>query len=90
MKDVLKPYLNQTIGINYERPFKIDSAKLTSLRDTSFTIVDDSDGYTHHFSYSNILQIIEHEGGIDFRGFLHKDHFTVIVKVGHLPENVMT
>ena len=87
MKSILKNYLNKEIGINIERPLRIDSATLSSVSDSFFSIVDESKGYTHHFSYSSIIQIIEHPDGIDVGGmFEHKKHFSLVIKVGHIPE----
>ena len=89
MKDVLERYLNQEIGINYEKPFKIESAILTGVGSDWFSIVDEQKGYTHHFSFISIVQIIENDGGVDVGGvFTHKKHFSVVVKVGHLFEYV--
>lgn len=87
MKVILEKYLNKEIGINIERPLRIDSAILTAIGDNFFSIVDENKGYTHHFSYSSIIQIIEHPDGIDVGGlFEHKKHFNLVIKVGHIPE----
>lgn len=89
MKSILAKYLNQEIGINYERPFNIESATLIATQDEYFSIVDEKKEYTHHFSYNGIVQILEHPEGIDVGGmFTHKKHFNVVVKVGHLFEYV--
>jgi hypothetical protein len=85
MRAVLTKYLNKTIGINPENPFRIESAQLTHLGDDYFSILDSKKGYTHHFSYSSIVQIIENPDGIDVGGFFtHKEIFDIVVKVGHL------
>jgi len=87
MKRILDNYLNQEIGINIERPLRIDSATLTEVNDDYFTVVDENKGYNHHFSYESIVQIIEHPDGIDVGGlFEHKKHFNLVIKVGHIPE----
>jgi hypothetical protein len=89
MKNVLVKYLDNDIGINYEKPFRIESAKLVELTDDYFSIVDHRKGYTHYFSYQSIVQIIEFHDGIDVGGiFTHKDHHIVVVKVGHIIEYV--
>ncbi len=90
MKDILLPYINKGIGINYEKPFKIESAILVAVNDNYFTIIDSENRYTHHFSWSSIVQIIENKDGIEVGGlFSHKDSFTIVIKVGHLVEYVM-
>jgi len=89
MKDILTNYVGQEIGINLEKPFRIDSAKLKSVSDEHFSVIDKHHGYTHHFAYQSVVQIIEGEGGIDIGGlFTHKEHHNVIVKVGHLVEYI--
>jgi len=87
MKTILKPYLGKEIGINVERPLRIDSAMLKTVSEDCFSIVDENKGYTHYFSYNSIVQIIEHPDGIDVGGlFEHKKHFILVIKVGHIPE----
>lgn len=91
MKMLLEKYLDQDIGINFEKPFRIESAKLVALYDNYFSIIDYSKGYTHHFRYQSIVQVIEHPQGIDVGGlFTHKAHHNVVIKVGHLIEYIPT
>lgn len=85
MKDILNKYIDKEIGINYEMPFKIESAKLIAVDDMHFSIVDHKKNYTHHFSYRSIVQIIENAEGVDISEFFkHKKHYEVVVKVGHV------
>ena len=87
MKKVLEKYLNKEIGINHEKPFRFESAKLVELDEDYFSVIDHRKGYTHYFSYQSIVQIVEHQTGIDVGGlFTHKEHHLVVVKVGHLLE----
>lgn len=87
MKAILKKYLDQEIGINIERPLRIDSARLVAADDNYFSVIDENKGYTHHFLYHNIIQVIEHPEGIDVGGlFEHKKHFNLVIKVAHIPE----
>ncbi len=89
MKGILEKYLDDEIGINYEKPFRIEAVTLVGVEKNYFSVFDHNNGYTHHFSYHSIVQIIEHQGGIDVGGFFtHKKHHTVVVKVGHLMEYV--
>ena len=37
MQQILKPYLNQEVGINIERPLRIDAAKLIATQDSYFS-----------------------------------------------------
>jgi len=87
MKDGLIKYLNQEIGINLVTPFRIDSVDLVGVTDEHFTVVDHNEKYTHHFSFSAIVQIIENPEGVKAGGlFKHKKLYPVVVKVGHLIE----
>jgi hypothetical protein len=89
MKNILEKYLDTEIGINYEKPFKIEGATLIGLYDNYFSISDHKNAYTHYFSYQSIVQIIEHKDGVDVGGlFTHTKRHVVVVKVGHLIEYV--
>ena len=91
MKTVLAKYVGKEIGINHEKPFRIESAKLLEATDDYFSIMDQDKGYTHYFSYASVVQVIEHQQGIDVGGlFTHKEHHLVVVKVGHLIEYIPT
>ena len=86
MKSILAKYLNKEVGINIEKAFGFESARITAVEDDYFSVVDENKSYTHHFSYLCIVQIIENDGGIDVGGFLTHKHFNVIIKVGHIIE----
>lgn len=89
MKRILEKYLGEEIGINYDKPFKIDDVTLVGVEADYFSITDHDKGYTHHFTYQSIVQIIEHEGGVDVGGlFTHHKHHTVVLKVGHVMEYI--
>lgn len=87
MKNILEKFLNQEIGINLERPLRIDSATLISVDDGWISVADNDRGYTHHFPFHSIIQIIEHPNGIEVGGlFEHKKHFNLVIKIAHVPE----
>ncbi len=87
MKTLLQPFLNTEIGINLEQPHHIEAVTLTGVQAEYFTVVDSKKGYTHHFSYCSILQIIEHAAGVECGGlFEHKQLFPLVIKISHLPE----
>jgi hypothetical protein len=88
MKCILAKYLNKEVGINIEKAFRFESAQVVAVEDNYFSVVDEIQSYTHHFSYHSIVQIIENDGGIDVGGFLSHKHFNVIIKVGHIIEFV--
>lgn len=85
MKNILKPYLNKTIGINYQDPFHIEACILIALEDEYFSIRSNEKLYMHYFSWSSVVQIIHNEDGIEVGGlFTHKEIFSIVVKVGHI------
>jgi len=87
MKEILLNHLDQEVGINVERPMRIDAATLSAVGDEHFSVIDANKGYTHHFPFSAIIQVIEHPDGIDVGGlFEHKKHFALVIKVGHIQE----
>jgi len=89
MKDVLTRHVNQEVGINLDRPFRVESALLLNVEHDYFTIQDHKNDYIHHFSYASVVQIIENPGGVEVGGlFTHKRRFPVVIKVGHLVEHV--
>ena len=89
MRQVLEKYIGKEIGINCVKAFHIESAKLVELADEYFSIIDHRNGYTHHYSYRSVVQIIEHPSGVEVGGmFTHKVKHLVVVKVGHLIEYV--
>lgn len=87
MKNILQKFIDQEIGINLERPLRIDSATLLAVYDDWFSVADNDRGYTHHFPFHSIVQVIEHPKGIDVGGlFEHKKHFNLVIKIAHVPE----
>ncbi len=88
MKSILAKYLNKEVGINSEKACRLESAQIVAVEDEYFSIVDENQSYTHHFSYHSIVQIIENDGGVDVGGFLSHKHFNVVIKVGHIIEFV--
>ncbi|MCH7880081.1 MAG: hypothetical protein IIB69_00645 [Proteobacteria bacterium] len=88
MKRILAKYLNKEVGINIEKAFRFEPAQVIAVEDDYFSIVDEKQSYTHHFSYHSIVQIIENDSGVDVGGFLTHRHFNVLIKVGHIIEFV--
>lgn len=84
MKTILEKYLNCEVGINIENAFRFEPAIITAVEDDHFSVVDEKQGYTHHFSYGCIVQVIESDGGVDVGGFMMHKHFSVAIKVCHL------
>ena len=86
MKSILAKYLNKEVGINIENAFRFEPAQVTAVEENYFSVVDENQSYTHHYSYHCIVQI--NESGVDVGGFLSHKHFNVVIKVGHIQEFV--
>jgi len=86
MKRILANYLNKEVGINIENAFRFESAQVVAVEDDYFSVIDENQSYTHHYSYNCIVQIIENDSGVDVGGFLSHKHFNVVIKVGHIIE----
>ena len=91
MKELLEKHLHNKIGINCSKAFRIEAATLIHLGNEYFSVVEEETGYTRHFPWHNVIQIIEHPSGVEVGGlFSHKDKHAVVIKVGHLTEVVPT
>ena len=89
MKSILDRFFNVDVGINLNKPFKVEIARLNYVGDDYFSVVDYHDGCTHYFSFQCILQIIEHQQGVNVGGFFtHKEYFPIVVKVAHIQEYI--
>jgi hypothetical protein len=86
VKSILAKYLNREVGINIENAFRFEPAIVSAVEDDYFSVVDEKQSYTHHFSFNCIVQIIESEEGVDVGGFMSHKHFNVTIKVGHVTQ----
>ena len=59
-----------------------------TVEEAYFSVRDEKQKYTHHFSYNSIVQIVENDNGVDIGGFLSHKHFSVVIKVGHIFEYI--
>jgi hypothetical protein len=83
MKDLLKKYEGQAIGINYEKPADIKGARLARVNDDHFSIFVTDDQLMYSFPYASIISIIEGVDGVS-TGFSEDDtSFSVVIKVYH-------
>lgn len=85
MKEVLLPYLGKEVGINYRKPYHIDSATLSHVGTDHFAVRCPDDGAVHMFPYTNLLRVIQREEGVEVGGlFAHRKRYPLVIKVGHL------
>ena len=87
MKEILAKHLNAEIGVNIEKPFRIDTVTLEAVTDSYFTITNDVNQNTYHIPFENVSKIIEHPGGVTVGGlFKQKRTYPLVVKIGHIVE----
>jgi hypothetical protein len=85
VQTILKPYLNTEIGINYLKPYHVDPATLAAVAEDHFSVRSPEDGAVYTYPYSNVVRIIEREGGVSVGSlFTHRKSYSVVVKVGHM------
>lgn len=91
VKDLLWPHVGTEIGINVIRAYRIDSARLTVVHDTYFTVETDKDENTYHIPMMNIVKVLENPNGVKVGGFFkqHTSH-SLVVKIGHVVEYAPT
>ena len=91
MKDILKKHLGSEIGINLQGPTKLMTATLVAVEDSHFTVTHADDKTLYHFPYFAIAVVKENPEGVSYKGsvFHHKMDFKVVIRVGHVVEQVM-
>ncbi len=91
MKEILEKHLNSEIGINVEKPFRIDTVKLVAIAESWFTVANEANENIYHVPFLNISKIIEHPGGVTVGGlFKQKRTYPLVVKIGHIVEYLPT
>jgi DNA-directed RNA polymerase subunit RPC12/RpoP len=81
IKDLLKKYEGQAIGINYDNPTDIKGASLARVNDDHFSILIADDQLMYSFPLTSIISIIEGVDGVS-TGISEKDTtFSVVIKV---------
>jgi hypothetical protein len=83
MRDILKKYVGQTIGINFKQPKGYEYAELVEVSDDHLSVKDPETGITFHFPLRWIMNIVESEAGLSLGTFSKKD-YPVLVEVFHL------
>ena len=83
IKDLLKKYEGQTIGINYDSPTEIKGANLVKVGDDLFSILILDDELMKSYPLKNIMSIIEGVNGVSARNMEEKSQFSIIIQVYH-------
>ncbi len=89
MKELLEPYVGQSIGTNVVRPNHIEPANLVTVGNDYFSLKPEGADEVYHIPFGNIVKIIENPDGITIKEMFHRRHsFQLVVKVGHVVEYV--
>jgi len=83
VKKLLKPYVGESVGMNYDVPTVIKAVKLLSVNDDYFSVHVEDDETVFSFPLRNILSVAENIDGISAGGQKEKTTFQAIVRVSH-------
>ena len=81
--NLLGKYTSQVIGINCKEPKKYHSARLVGVADEYFSVFVSDTAITIHYPYSQIVHVIEANGGIS-TGIVFTKQFPVVIEVMQL------
>ncbi|MFC1534858.1 hypothetical protein ACFL7M_16010 [Thermodesulfobacteriota bacterium] len=83
IKDLLKKYEGQTIGINYDNSSEIKGANLAKVGDDIFSILIMDDEFMKSYPLRNIMSIIERVEGVGTDNMEEKSPFSIVIQVYH-------
>ena len=85
MKTVSEKHIGTVIGINIDKVQHFDAVELLGAFDSYLSVRSSTDQHVHHIPYTNVLKIVEDEGGVEIRHlFTSNERFRIIVKIGHV------
>jgi hypothetical protein len=83
IKDLLKKYEGQAIGINYNSPSEIKSADLIKVGEDFFSIFITDDKLIKSYPLINIMSVIEKVNGVSPGNMEEKAEFSFVIQVYH-------
>ncbi len=83
IKKLLKPYIGETVGMNYDVPTVIKTVKLLSVNDDYLSVHVEDDETVFSYPLRNILSVAENIDGITTGGAKNKATFSMVIKVSH-------
>ena len=83
IKDLLKKYEGQAIGINYNSPSEIKSADLIKVGEDFFSIFITDDKLIKSYPLINIMSVIEKVNGVSPGNMVEKAEFSFVIQVYH-------
>ncbi len=83
IKKLLKPYIGESVGMNYDVPTVVKTVKLLSVNEDYFSVHVGDDETVFSYPLRNILSIAENIDGIITGGPKNKASFPMIIRVSH-------
>lgn len=83
IKKLLKPYIGESIGMNYDVPTVVKAVRLLSINDDYISVHREDEETVFSYPLRNILSVAENIEGITTGGAKNKATFLVIIKVSH-------
>jgi len=83
IKELLKKYEGQTIGMNYDSPTEIKGANLVKVGDDVFSIVIIDEKLMKSYPLRTIMSVIEGVNGISTGNMEKKSPFSIVIQVYH-------
>jgi hypothetical protein len=83
IKKLLKTYIGESVGMNYDVPTVIKAVKLLSVNDDYLSVHAEDDETVFSYPIRNILSIAENIDGITTGGTKNKATFQMVIKVSH-------
>ncbi len=84
MKELLKKYEGEAIGINFDDPAEIRSARLAKVNEDHFSILVPENELVHSYPYSDIVSIVEGAEGVPIDASGETPTFPVVIRIFHL------
>lgn len=83
IKKLLKPYIGESVGMNYDVPTVIKAVKLLSVNDDYLSVHVEDDETVFSYPLRNILSVAENIDGVTTGGAKNKATFPMVIKVSH-------
>jgi len=84
MKELLKKYEGEAVGINFDDPAEIKSARLASVNEDHFSIMVPENELVHSYPYSHIVSIVEGAEGVPIDTSGETPTYPAVIRVYHL------
>ena len=84
MKELLKKYEGEAVGINFDDPAEIKSARLAKVNEDHFSIMVPENELVHSYPYNDIVSIVEGVEGVPIDASGETPTFPVVIRV-HQP-----